>query len=242
MAQEVMYVAKDLRSIVMPNYAGDGGDGAAAAVAMAASATATHINPPCIWVRFDGDRSSIPAWLLTPALLAYLWRQGRKIDAKIANGEVDPAKAILLIERFERIMSWAERSLSASDVQRQVVLQRRQAFELAAPLSRQHDPQISVLGDSEEDSSGGGDGSCTTETPSLLPPAERADLARLLAWYATFAPPTAPYQLSPGVTVSDPQRAHAYYRERIREGVRGQAEVGLCDWVRRHWERFGETT
>lgn len=140
----VLYVAKDLRSTELPTFGLQG-------------AALDRAYPPCIWVRWESNAigtsdsvaagkppalDAIPAWRLTPALLAHILRQTRAIDAKIASGAMPPDKIALALKRFDRIMAWAERAFEPGATLREMTRQRREAFVMAPPLSRSHTPQM----------------------------------------------------------------------------------------------------
>lgn len=68
---------------------------------------------------------------------------------------------------------------------------------------------------------------------------EQAEYERLCAWWLTWKPPVAPYQLDSATYVTDPQKNHAYYAARIKEGCCGQVQRSVADYLRRHWRMFG---
>lgn len=124
----VLYVAKDLRSVSIPDY----------------GPKYRSAYPPCIWARFDGDRDSIPAWKLTAALLAHIWRQIPAIEAKLADEFTRPAKREEVYKRLMRIMESAEGMFAEGDVTRAKKAQEagRSPYVAAPPPAWTHSPQI----------------------------------------------------------------------------------------------------
>lgn len=73
----------------------------------------------------------------------------------------------------------------------------------------------------------------------MLNQREAAEWARLSAWWLTWTPPEAPYQINSAVKVLVPSLCHAYYAARIKEGCTGQVQRGVLWMLREHWRMFG---
>lgn len=85
-----MYVAADLRSgtVVLPSPP-----------------------PAVLWLRFRGDPSPVPAWLLTPGTLERFRQAALKAEAEHLAGNLGEDGYRQLVERWLRIDAWAEESL-----------------------------------------------------------------------------------------------------------------------------------
>jgi hypothetical protein len=135
----VMYVARDLRTTVLPDYSlPEDNDAARAAY--------DRMYPPCIWTKFADDHgaNATAVWKLTTALLAYIWGQLREIDRRITAGAVPERKVEELHRRVDRIMEWASVALPPGETLREAKRQRQQKYVLPA-TGRSHTPQLSLL-------------------------------------------------------------------------------------------------
>lgn len=74
---------------------------------------------------------------------------------------------------------------------------------------------------------------------SLLTPFDSPSFEVLAAWWKTWTPPEQAYELGPGVVVTDPRFSHQYYLDLIVTGCRGQVQLALYDWLKRHAVKFG---
>ena len=73
----------------------------------------------------------------------------------------------------------------------------------------------------------------------LLTASQLAEWESLCSWLLSWEPPPEPFMLTLWLTVVDPVKQHAYLAARIREGIGGQAQVGIFARLRLLYAKFG---